>query len=139
MNLPDSLLKEHEHEHVHRHLTSRQRAILTLAGIFMLAGLLLAIWIGLARTAYLQRELDEAQESVGQVSQENNQILQTLEDCTKEGGECYARQQEQTAGVIRSINDAVIFSAWCAHELDNPTAGEVRLCVERLVDIEAGR
>lgn len=61
--------------------------------------------------------------------QATNRAASAVEDCTTPGGECYERQERQSARVVSGINLSTIFTATCS--LDGVRGDEAMLrCVE---------
>jgi hypothetical protein len=75
------------------------------------------------------------------IAVQNRVTLQTIRDCTEQGGKCNARGQEQTASAVADINRVVILAAACASGLPlglsvDARESRIQFCViQRLADV----
>jgi glutaminase len=59
----------------------------------------------------------------------NRAVLNEVRSCTKPGGECYKRGQENTGTAVESINKVVLYAATCADKRGVNTQSEIEACV----------
>lgn len=77
----------------------------------------------------IQGQQTDIKRAADAASETNDQIL----DCLDPEGECYQRSQENTGGVVASINEITQYAAVCADRPGTQSLVDIRRCVADLI------
>jgi hypothetical protein len=102
--------------------TRRRREVASGVVYGFLALFLLLLLYTVAQTYSLLSTVRETQKS-------SRSAVLAIEDCTTPGRDCFDENQKRTGEAVSSINEVVLYAAYCADQPGATTPEEIEQCV----------